>query len=518
MYGTSSRVRTTTLIAVVALAFCAALVFKPVHAADSVVTNCNNDIALRNAVTNAGTGTITFNCGTKTIPITAFIAVPNGSNVTIDGANNIVLDGANLAAFFQVSTNARLTLRHLTLTRGVFAGAHPLENFGTLVLDDVRVTNTNTDFHGGAVWNTNVLEVRNSSFADNEAATQVQSARGVAIDHENGSGSVSDTTFTNNQLAGNIGVGGAISIQAGTFTIVKSTFEGNRAPDGGALYITSGTQVTVTQSTFRGNNARYGGAIETAGELQVDFSTFSDNHATEGEGGGIWILGSDTDVTYSTFDGNTAALLGGAISCNNSFLSVIHSTLSNNSAGTSGTAHNGGGIYSTCTVNLTNSTLSGNKAPNGGGGAFYQTNAGSANIGLVTFANNTALFGAGVYNDGGGSSNLYLQQSMLVNNKTGNCDGVITSFGYNVADDNNCAALTQTGDLKLANLPLGPLAGNGGVTRTHLPLAGSDALDRTPGANCYLATDQRDSPRPFAGKCDAGAVELATLYLASLGK
>ena len=518
MFGISSPVRTATSIAVVALAFCAVLLFKPVHAADSVITNCNNDTALRNAVTNAGTGTITFNCGAKTIPITSFIAVPNGSNVTIDGANNIVLDGANLAAFFQVSTNARLALRHLSLTRGAFAGAHPLENFGTLVLEDVRVTNTNTGAQGGAVWNVNVLQVSNSSFIDNVAATQAQSARGVAIDHESGSATVSNTAFTNNQLSGNIGTGGAISINGGTFTVANSTFEGNRAPDGGALFVGSSTQVTVTQSTFRGNNARYGGAIETSGELQVDFSTFSDNHATDGEGGGIWILGSDTDVTYSTFDSNTAALLGGAISCNNSFLSVIHSTLSNNSAGTTGSARHGGGIYSTCTVNLTNSTLSGNKAPNGGGGAFYQTNVGSANIGLVTFANNSALFGAGVYNDGAGSSDLYLQQSMLVNNKTGNCDGVITSFGYNVADDSNCAALTQTGDLKLANLPLGPLAGNGGVTRTHLPLAGSDALDRTPGASCYLATDQRDTPRPFAGKCDAGAVELTTLNLAALGK
>jgi hypothetical protein len=125
MFGTSFPVRLTTVATAAVLAICTALLFRPAYAADTVITNCNNDTALRNAVSSAGTGTLTFNCGAKTIPISSFIAVPNGSNVTVDGANNIVLDGANLAAFFQVSTNARLTLRHLTLTRGVFAGAHP---------------------------------------------------------------------------------------------------------------------------------------------------------------------------------------------------------------------------------------------------------------------------------------------------------------------------------------------------------------------------------------------------------
>jgi len=516
MFIRNFPVRLTAFATAAMLAVCIALGSTPLHAADAVITNCATDTALRNAVTSAGTGTITFNCGAKTIPMTSFIAVPNGSNYTIDGGNAIVLDGVNASAFFQVSTGAHLTVRHLSFIRGAFAGAHPLENFGTLTLLDVGIGTSNTGANGGVVWNSNVLDVTNVSFTDNVAASQLLTAMGTAILQEGGASTIRNTSFVNNQLSGTFGIGGAVAIQAGTSTILDSLFDRNRGADGGALSVNAGTQVTVTHSTFTGNIARYGGAIESTGELQVDFSTFVSNTATAGEGGAIWVLGSDTDVTYSAFDGNTAAIHGGGISCNGNFLSIIHSTLSNNRAGILGSALNGGGIYSTCNLNLTNSTLSGNKAPNGGGGALYQTNAGSANVVMVTFANNTALFGAGVYNDGAGSSSLFLQQSMLVNNKTGNCDGVITSFGNNVADDNNCAALTQPGDLKLANLPLAPLADNGGPTRTHLPLPGSAALNHTPAADCAFTIDQRDARRPVAGLCDAGAVEAAMIYLPSI--
>jgi hypothetical protein len=58
---------------------------------------------------------------------------------------------------------------------------------------------------------------------------------------------------------------------------------------------------------------------------------------------------------------------------------------------------------------------------------------------------------------------------------------------------------------------LGPLAANGGPTRTHALLLGSPAIDRIPSALCTLATDQRGvaRPQPNPGSCDAGAYEFA---------
>jgi len=52
---------------------------------------------------------------------------------------------------------------------------------------------------------------------------------------------------------------------------------------------------------------------------------------------------------------------------------------------------------------------------------------------------------------------------------------------------------------------LGPLADNGGLTLTHLPPAGSPAVNA--GGTFCPTTDQRDLPRPV-GACDIGAVEV----------
>lgn len=221
-------------------------------------------------------------------------------------------------------------------------------------------------------------------------------------------------------------------------------------------------------------------------------------------------LESDLDLAYSTVSDNQAATTGGGISCYANSVSVIHSTISGNQAG-----GNGGGIYSTCNLNLTNSTLSGNKAPGKGGGGIYQAGSGSGSVAAVTLAGNTAAFGAGVYNDGGGTSTLSLHYTLLAGNTTGNCDGVITSLGYNLADDSNCAALTQSGDQKNVNLPLGPLTNNGGPTLTHLPLTGNPAIDAIP-TPCSFTDDQRGVARPQGGKCDIGAVEVATVKLVYL--
>ena len=64
-------------------------------------------------------------------------------------------------------------------------------------------------------------------------------------------------------------------------------------------------------------------------------------------------------------------------------------------------------------------------------------------------------------------------------------------------------------------LKLGALADNGGPTKTHLPLAGSPAID---GGLCTVGgvtvtADQRGSSRPGLGTvlCDAGAVEVQSV-------
>jgi hypothetical protein len=217
-------------------------------------------------------------------------------------------------------------------------------------------------------------------------------------------------------------------------------------------------------------------------------------------------LGSDLDVTYSSFYTNVAGTMGGAISCYNDNVSIIHSTLSDNEARTYG-----GGLYSTCDVNLFNTTIHANRAITGGGGLFIEGGAFAA-VNYVTIAGNSAPFGAGVYNDDVGGSTLQLQATLVADNDDTNCDGVITSNGYNMSDDNTCPDFVQPGDQRNVPLPLGPLRANGGPTLTLMlaPLNNA-AVNAIPAAACGAAVDQRNVVRPQQGACDVGAVEMLNL-------
>jgi hypothetical protein len=105
---------------------------------------------------------------------------------------------------------------------------------------------------------------------------------------------------------------------------------------------------------------------------------------------------------------------------------------------------------------------------------------------------------------------VFLQNTLLSNNTTGNCDGVVSSLGYNLSSDSNCGNFTQTGDQQNVSLPLGPLANNGGSTFTHMPLSGNPAIE---GGQCVIGvtTDQRGGTRPSGSQCDVGAVEAGAM-------
>lgn len=89
-----------------------------------------------------------------------------------------------------------------------------------------------------------------------------------------------------------------------------------------------------------------------------------------------------------------------------------------------------------------------------------------------------------------------------------------TSLGHNIVSDAS-AKLTGTADLNSTNPLLGPLADNGGPTRTHAPLRSSPAIDAVPLADGTdangnpLRTDQRGVARPQGTAFDIGSVELS---------
>ncbi len=87
--------------------------------------------------------------------------------------------------------------------------------------------------------------------------------------------------------------------------------------------------------------------------------------------------------------------------------------------------------------------------------------------------------------------------------------------GFNLINvTTGCLTTTANPNVQAVDPLLGALTDNGGATQTHLPLAGSPALDQGRVDGCLdtqsnlVAVKQRGDARPFKGRCDVGVVEL----------
>lgn len=262
-------------------------------------------------------------------------------------------------------------------------------------------------------------------------------------------------------------------------------------------------KLELTNLTLQNGRMSSAAPLENFGELSLGRVVMRNNSSSSASGA-INNYGS-LRIAQSSFLNNQAQAEAGALNCQAGTAVVQQSTFANNQANS-----NGGAIYSLCDITIHNSTFDNNRSVTGGGGAIYQSGSGKAEIQYSTISNNSGVFGAGIYNDGLASSTISIRASMLSENSTGDCDGVITSLGHNLASDNNCGSFTEAGDAKNQNLPLGPLANNGGPTQTRKPLAGNPAIDAISGA-CGMASDQIGTARPANGKCDIGALEVPAL-------
>jgi predicted outer membrane repeat protein len=289
--------------------------------------------------------------------------------------------------------------------------------------------------------------------------------------------------------------------------IDSTSFVGNVAKTGGAVYLTSVSVLTLTNSSLSANSTSSdGGALYNAGTASLDDVMLQDNHS---DFGGAIENGGTLSVARSTLYGNTGIGDGGAIE-NIGALALTNSMLLGNSTG-----DDGAGLNNPGTATVSGSTFSGNWSLTGVGGAMR--NDGMATIINSTLRGNSAPQGGGIWHRGSlVTSTLNLKNTIVANSPSGgNCykypDSTtpITSLGYNLSSDDSCNGyFTQGTDWNTANPNLGPLASNGGPTLTQipfpLPFPGNKAID---GGNGCTPTDQRGISRPQGGACDIGAVE-----------
>ncbi len=313
---------------------------------------------------------------------------------------------------------------------------------------------------------------------------------------------------------------------------------GNTSSDGGGIH-TLGSALMIINSTVSGNSSEDGGGgiFAYKGAVTLTNSTVSGNSSDDG-GGGIFAYKGAVTLTNSTVSGNSSDDGGGIYSMDGA-VTLTNSTVNANSSG-----QRGGGIYTFAgAVTLTNSTVSGNSSTKGGGIFSYSS--------AKTLTNSTITLNTASGTVGGiGNFDVITETSLIVRNSiiSGNTDngtapdfrapsnpGSNLSVRFSLIGNNTGTSLAgaQTADadgnlIGTSVIPinplLGPLADNGGPTRTHALLPGSPAIDV--GNSALLPDDTNDLdgdndtaepvpfdqrgtgfPRQLNGQVDIGAFE-----------
>ncbi len=496
----------------------------PAPAATFTVTNASDGIpappgSLREAIEAANaapgpdvvdfaagvSGTIVLDDPDDGGPVEAQLVVTDSVEIQGPGAGVLAVSGNDEGRVFYIlyseaGTPFDVTISGLTIT----GGATPLSGGGiadlgaNLVLDEVAVTGNDAGGGccpavGGGVYMGNAaasLTVRDSVISGNSAGI------GGGIGTYYG---IAALTVENTEVSGNQAslAGGGIEVfyASGDVTLDTVVLSGNTADlgGGGMLGLYLGGQVTVRGSDVVDNDASTfsGGGlalIYPAGDVLVEETTISGNDAgVEARGGGIYLYDGEGLLTIrrSTIAGNTVGGDGGGAFVSATPLDVENSTISGNTAGLAG---GGLAVYAPFYVAaaVRHSTVAGNTAGDDGGG-LYLYSPGSLVLAHSIVADNAAANGPDLYAGNGTFVALY---------------SLIESPGAAPIND-------QGGNVFNQDPQLGPLAGNGGPTATHLPAPASPAVDA--GSLAFApppATDQRLLPRVAGGRIDMGAVEL----------
>jgi cysteine-rich repeat protein len=282
-------------------------------------------------------------------------------------------------------------------------------------------------------------------------------------------------------------------------TILRGSPDGDRVIHVLSSQSPEDLSITVMDLTIRDGNVPaddfigsgggilYDGGVE--GILEIRNCSIIENYIQQGNGNGS----------------------GGGISDGGKHLHVENSIITNNQV--LGPSRRGGAIFSISqTALLKNSTISNNLSGSLGGGVVL------ANMD-ATIENSTVTQNESLSDGTGGiiGDNIIVRNSIIAGNISvspgkSDCDGIITSQGYNIFGT-FCLGLTLGPSDQIvpaSNLFLGPLQDSGGPTDTHALLNGSPAIDRGDPGNCP-DTDQRGIERPQGIACDIGAFEVVLI-------
>ena len=388
------------------------------------------------------------------------------------GAGLLTISGGNAVGVFEIASGVTASLSGVTISGGSTTGdGGGLLNDGIATLIGCTISGSSAAGSGGGLYSDGTLTLTGCTISGNTAG---QGGGGVSVYGRFGGNTYA--TLSNCNLTGNSAYnngGGLYCLNQGgaTATLSDCNITGNYAAGGGGVgFFDEGTLTgSLTDCTISGNSAHSGGGLldegVPTGTLQLYGCEISDNTA-DFEGGGMDSLIAAT-LTDCTISGNSAAMTGGGIDLYASPLTLTDCTISGN------TASGGAGLYANqylplppyvqaATATLTDTIIAGNVYPYGD----------SSDIGGDLAGNVT------------GSYNLV---------GTGGSGGIQDGSDGNIVLSN------------LDDLDLGPLANNGGPTRTMALLPGSAAIHAGT-AVVGVTTDQRGDP--LDSPPDIGAYQL----------
>ena len=402
-------------------------------------------------------------------------------------ANEVVTDCSNETQLrtrltaMQSSGGGTLTFACGTATIVLTAGQLPNITKTTIIDGDGKVT-----LSGGNSFRLFTVNVGAALTLKNLTVTRgFYDGDGGAIRND-GTLTITNCTFSFNETTLN-GSGGAI-VSYGPLTIANSAFHKNKAANGGALFPRFAAAVTtITDSSFCENRTSspvdgWGGAMLLWGGTVMTMTNSSITNNSAQDGGAVFVhVASHFKAINSTIADNVVSVAGNPAINSEGTLTLSGVTVSGNS---------GMGIYNRSIAVLTNVTLSGN----GGSGIRSQQRMELINV----TAKNNAQYG--IHDDG---PSLVASNLLLVGNFLSNCAGPLVA-PTSLSTDGSCG-FGAGRDSILVQLP--GLADNGGPTLTHLPPAGSAAIDFGSSVGAP-SIDQRGFPRPAGGAVDVGAVEV----------
>lgn len=381
---------------------------------------------------------------------------------------------------------------------------------GTLTLTDTILDGNKAGYYGGAIHtNKTTVTMNGGSLTNSVGATgaacyfaynSVVTMEDVSVTDNTATGNgviyiLGTITMDNVTATDNTAYAGGVLYASGAdtmATVKNSTFSGNEATEGGAVYLKVKATVNLENSTMQENTAKYGGVVNVydGATLNLSGTTFRNNSATA-DGGAVYtkaayVNGTDAADSVNTFTGNTAANHGGAV-----YVNYIKGE--EGAANTPGVLTMNGGLFenntalaggaisarTSCQVFLTGTQLIGNEATcpqtgGAGGGAIY-TNNGEMILSGVTMKDNVAeYYGGALYAT---SSKLSMTDNCVV---SGNKGITGTALWFNTGSETvTLSDLTLTDNARSTGNSNGTIyaAGSGKLNITNLTASGNTSTN-----------------------------------------